>query len=172
MVREGRAAGVALASGEEFEAKIVVSNADLRTTFQQLLDPSTLDASFTRHLRAIKYRGSAARIHLALRELPEFPALAGGDATALRGPIQIAPSLDYIQRAFDCTKYGRSSEHPYLDILIPTLSDPDLAPEGQHILSATARYAPYELREGSWDSHRTSTWRRCKRYLSARRPGY
>jgi phytoene dehydrogenase-like protein len=154
IVREGRAAGVKLASGEEIAAAIVVSNADPRTTFHQLLEPRTLDASFMRHVRAIKYRGSAARIHLALRELPEFPALAGGDAAALRGPIQIAPSLDYVQRAFDCTKYGRCSERPYLDLLIPTLSDPGLAPEGRHVLSITARYAPYELREGSWNAHR------------------
>ncbi len=154
IVREGRAAGVKLASGEEIEAGIVVSNADPRTTFHQLLEPRKLDASFMRHVRAIKYRGSAARIHLALRELPEFRALAGGDPAALQGPIQLAPSLDYVQRAFDCTKYGRCSEHPYLDLLIPTLSDPGLAPEGQHLLSITARYAPYELREGSWDAHR------------------
>jgi len=156
IVREGRVAGAKLASGEEIEAGIVVSNADPRTTFHQLLEPRKLDASFMRHVRAIKYRGSAARIHLALRELPEFPALAGGDVAALRGPIQIAPSLDYVQRAFDCTKYGRPSERPYLDVLIPTLSDPGLAPEGRHILSITARYAPYALREGSWDSRRDS----------------
>ena len=85
--------------------------------------------------------------------LPEFPALAGGDPAALCGPIQLAPSLDYVQRAFDCTKYGRTSEHPYLDMLIPTLSDPELAPAGQHLLSITARYAPYALRDGSWDTH-------------------
>ena len=154
LVRDDRVVGVKLAGGEELEAKVVVSNADPRTTFEQLLEPHTLDASFTRNLRAIKYRGSSVRVHLALRELPDFPALGGGNAAALRGPIQIAPSLDYVQRAFDCTKYGRCSEHPYLDVLIPTLSDPDLAPEGQHVLSITARYAPYELRDGSWASHR------------------
>ena len=153
IVREGRATGVRLESGEELTAAVIVSNADPRTTFLKLLEPRTLDVSFVRHVQCIKYRGSAARIHLALRELPEFTAIAGADAAALRGPIQIAPSLDYIQKAFDCTKYGRYSEQPYLDLLIPTLSDPGLAPEGRHILSITARYAPYELREGSWDAH-------------------
>jgi phytoene dehydrogenase-like protein len=154
LVRDDRVVGVKLADGEELEARVVVSNADPRTTFEQLLEPHTLDASFTRNLRAIKYRGSSVRVHLAVRELPEFFALAGGDAAALRGPIQIAPSLDYVQRAFDCTKYGRCSENPYLDVLIPTLSDPDLAPEGQHVVSITARYAPYALRSGSWATHR------------------
>jgi phytoene dehydrogenase-like protein len=153
-VEADRAAGVKLVAGEEIAADVVVSNADPRTTFLRLLEPHRLDASFVRHVRAIKYRGSSARIHLALRELPEFPALAGGDAAALRGPIQLAPSLDYVQRAFDCTKYGRCSERPYLDMLIPTLSDPGLAPEGQHLLSITARYAPYELRESTWEAQR------------------
>jgi len=152
IVREGRASGVRLASGEELTAAVIVSNADPRTTFLHLLEPRSLDQSFVHSVQCIKYRGSAARIHLALRELPEFTAMAGADAAALRGPIQIAPSLDYVQRAFDCTKYGRYSEQPYLDILVPTLSDPSLAPSGQHLMSITARYAPYALREGDWSS--------------------
>jgi phytoene dehydrogenase-like protein len=155
IVEGGRATGVRLASGEQLTASVIVSNADPRTTFLELLEPRTLDASFMRHVQNIKYRGSAARIHLALRELPEFAALAGADAeTCLRGPIQIAPSLEYIQRAFDCTKYGQYSDHPYLDVLIPTLSDPSLAPQGQHIMSITAKYAPYQLREGDWTSQK------------------
>ena len=133
----------------------MVSNADPRTTFHELLEPHSFDALFMRQVENIKYRGSAARIHLALRALPEFTALAGGDATAqLSGPIQIAPSLDYVQKAFDCTKYGEYSRYPYLDLLIPTLSDPSLAPAGQHILSITAKYAPYALDEGDWSAHK------------------
>jgi phytoene dehydrogenase-like protein len=153
---EGRqAGGVILESGEEVTAPVIVSNADPRTTFQQLVDPRYLDASFVRHLRCIKYRGSAVRIHLALRDLPDFTAITGSDAVVrLRGPIQISPSLDYVQRAYDCIKYGEPSEHPYLDVLIPTLSDPSLAPRGQHILSITAKYVPYQLREGDWDTRR------------------
>lgn len=154
VVREGRASGVQLESGEELTAAVVVSNADPRTTFLQLLAPQTLDHSFVRHVQSIKYRGSAARIHLALSGLPEFTAMAGVDEAALRGAIQIAPSLDYIQKAFDCTKYGRYSEQPYLDILVPTLSDPGLAPSGQHLVSITARYAPYALRDGDWTSRK------------------
>ncbi len=152
-----RARGARLAGGEMLEAKVVVSNADPRTTFSELLNPSKLDLSVIRHLRNIKYRGSAARIHLALGELPEFAGLAGEDARErLSGNIQIAPNMTYLQRAYDCTKYGEYSSHPYLDIEIPTLRDPDLAPPGQHILSITAKYAPYRLRNASWDEHRES----------------
>ena len=154
IVQEGRAMGVALEDGEEIPAATVVSNTDPRTTFSKLVEPRTLDGSFVRSLGMIKYRGSAARVHLALSGLPEFPALGTGDPDVLRAPIQIAPSLDYVQRAYDCTKYGRYSDHPYLDILIPTLSDPTLAPQGRHIMSITAKYAPYELRDGSWDLNR------------------
>jgi phytoene dehydrogenase-like protein len=155
VVENGRATGVVLESGETLTAPVIVSNADPRTTFEKLLEPRYLDVSFMRHVRNIKYRGSAVRIHLALRELPAFTAISSNeDIARLRGPIQIAPSLDTIQRAFDCSKYGRSSDHPVLDILIPTLSDPSLAPEGQHLMSITARYAPYALRDGTWDDHK------------------
>jgi phytoene dehydrogenase-like protein len=153
IVNAGRAAGVTLEDGDELPAAVVVSNADPRATFQQLIEPRTLDASFVRKLRAIKYRGSAARIHLALSDLPDFPAL-GDDVTLMGAPIQIAPSLDYVQRAYDSTKYGRHSDRPYLDLLIPTFADPTQAPDGRHVMSITAKYAPYELRQGTWDLER------------------
>jgi len=153
----GRATGVALASGEQLSAGIVVSAADPRTTFFELLDPSRLNASFVTDLRRIKYRGSTARVHLALSSLPEFTALKDGDAaTILCGGIQIAPSTQYIQRAFDHTKYGEYSKHPYLDIRIPTGNDPGLAPDGQHLMSITAKYAPYALDNGNWDSEKNA----------------
>jgi phytoene dehydrogenase-like protein len=157
IVADERATGVRLAGGEEHTAAAVVSNADPRTTFHELLKPHYFDTLFMRQVGNIEYRGSAARIHLALRALPEFTALAGSDATAqLSGPIQIAPSLDYVQKAYDCTKYGEYSQYPYLDMLIPTLSDPSLAPAGQHLLSITAKYAPYELDAGDWSAHKQS----------------
>jgi phytoene dehydrogenase-like protein len=151
--------GVVLAGGETLVARQVVSNADPRTTFLGLLDPTRLDPSFVRHVRNLKYRGSAARIHLAVRGLPEFSALkssggSGDDLERLRGAIQIAPTVDYLQRAYDCTKYGECSPRPYLDLRIPTLSDPSLAPEGHHLISITAKFAPYQLREGDWESRR------------------
>jgi len=155
VTEEGRAVGVEIAGEETLRAPVIVSNADPRTTFLELLDPYTLSAKLVRHARNIKYRGSAARVLLALRELPEFSAAAGDDArTLLSGPIQIAPTLMYLQRAYDCTKYGKFSPQPYLDVLIPSLRDPSLAPEGQHVMSITAKYAPYQLREGDWESQR------------------
>jgi phytoene dehydrogenase-like protein len=110
---------------------------------------------------SIKYRGSGLRIHLALSGLPQFASLSadsdssGGDSSAQLGaPIQIAPSLDYIERAYDCSKYGRFSDSPHLDILIPSVLDPSGAPAGQHLMSITAKYGPYELREGDWDTQK------------------
>ncbi len=155
IVEEGRATGVKLESGEELKAGVIVSNADPRTTFTQLLDPRYLGTGFMKHVANIKYRGSGLRIHLALSALPQFTAISESDSAQLLGaPIQIAPSLDYIERAYDCSKYGRFAENPYLDILLPSLSDPGLAPDGQHLMSITAKYGPYELREGNWDTQK------------------
>jgi phytoene dehydrogenase-like protein len=153
-VAELAASGVTLVGGEAIDAPVVVSNADPRTTFLGLLDPTRLDPSFVKHVQNVKYRGSAARIHLAVRGLPEFSALKGGDVELLGGAIQIAPTMDYLQLAYDCTKYGEFSPRPYLDILIPTLADAALAPEGHHLLSITAKFAPYHLREGRWEDRR------------------
>jgi phytoene dehydrogenase-like protein len=150
-VEQGVVTGVTLANGEKIPAGVVVSGASPRTTFLELIDARTLDASFVRHVHNIKYRGSASRMHFTLNGLPEFPALAGGEAEGyLRGPIQIAPSIAYLQRAFDHTKYDRASSAPYLDIVIPTVADPSLAPSGKHIMSVTVKYTPYALREGDW----------------------
>jgi phytoene dehydrogenase-like protein len=150
-----RATGVRLQNGEVLNARAIVSNADPRTTFTELVDTQKQSATLVRDVRNIKYRGSAARIHLALRALPEFTALSAGDATQhLRGPIQISPSMMYLQRAHDFIKYGEYSQHPYLDILIPSLSDPSLAPDGHHVMSITAKFVPYELREGDRKSQR------------------
>jgi phytoene dehydrogenase-like protein len=167
---EGRAVGVKIAGEATLRAPVIVSNAAPRTTFLELLDPYTLGAKFVRHVRNIKYRGSAARVLLALSEAPEFPALAAGESESgggsgggggggdpsrlLQSPIQIAPTLNYVQRAYDCVKYGEFSPHPYLDVMIPSLLDPSLAPPGQHVVSITAKYAPYRLRDGDWESRR------------------
>jgi phytoene dehydrogenase-like protein len=157
-IENGRATGVVLESGEELSAATVVSNADPRTTFNQLLDPRTLGAKLLQHVRNIKYQGSGLRIHLALSGLPDFTSLSadsnGSSPAQLAGPIQIAPSLEYIERAYDCSKYGRFSEDPFLDILIPSVLEPSAAPAGRHLMSITAKYGPYELREGSWETQK------------------
>jgi phytoene dehydrogenase-like protein len=164
LVVEGRATGVRLESGEELSADVIVSNADPRTTFNHLIDQRTLATKFLRHVANIKYRGSGMRIHLALRGLPQFtslsnsgngPAVSQADASArLAAPIQIAPSLEYIERAYDCSKFGRFSESPFLDVLIPSVLDPSVAPEGRHLMSITAKYVPNELREGDWETQK------------------
>jgi phytoene dehydrogenase-like protein len=155
VTRDGHAVGVELAGEGTLSAHKIVSNADPRTTFFELLDPYDLEAKLVRHVRNIKYRGSATRVLLALSELPEFTAAQAGDAaTLLSGPIQIAPTLTYLQRAYDCVKYGEFSPHPYLDVLIPTLLDPSLAPAGQHVMSITAKFSPYQLRDGDWETKR------------------
>ncbi|GAB4580500.1 MAG: NAD(P)/FAD-dependent oxidoreductase [Anaerolineales bacterium] len=148
-VEDGKTTGVRLTSGEFIPARTVISSADPRTTFLQLLNPARLDASFVRHVKNIKYRGSTARLVLALAGLPGFVALKGRGPEVLRGAIQIAPSVNYLQRAFDQVKYGEFSRRPYLDIRIPTLADPSLAVRG-HVMTVTVKFAPYHLR-GNWD---------------------
>jgi phytoene dehydrogenase-like protein len=152
---DGRVTAVKLANDDEISAASIVSATDMRTTFLKLVDPYYLDRSFVRHVQNIKYRGTAARVHFVLDKLPTFAAVANGDAQkVLSGHIQIAPSMTYIQKAFDPVKYGNRSERPYLDIQIPTLIDASLAPEGNHIMSVTVKYMPYHLRQEDWDDLR------------------
>ena len=146
---EGRATGVRLEDGNELRARVILSSADPRRTFFNLVGPTNIEPRFMRKIRNIIYRGSTAKVNLALSGLPTFQGQE--DAQQLAGQIRIAPDLDYLERAFDDAKYGRISARPYLNAVIPTLSDPSLAPEGQHVMSITMQYAPYELREGRWD---------------------
>jgi phytoene dehydrogenase-like protein len=151
-MQDGKATAVKLANGDEISAAVFVSAVDMRTTFLKLVDPYYLDRSFVQNVQNIKYRGTAARVHFVLDKLPAFTAVADDDAKILlNGHIQIAPTMTYLQKAYDPVKYGNCSERPYLDIQIPTLSDPSLAPEGKHIMSVTVKYMPYHLRGVDWD---------------------
>lgn len=143
------AAGVVLSDGETVRAAAVLSNADPRRTLFGLVGPQHLEPETMRHVRNIIFRGSTARLNLAVSGLPEFAGAT--DTTQLGGRIRVSPSLDYLERAYDAAKYGRFSERPYLEIVIPTLHDPSLAPPGQHIMTVTAQYTPYTLREGEWE---------------------
>ena len=143
--------GVVLSSGDEIAARRVVSGADPRHTLLDLCDPTRLAPEFTRAVRNVRYRGARAKVNLALGRLPRFRAI--GDESALRGTITIAPALDYLERAYDDAKYGRVSAKPHLEVRIPTLADPSLAPPGGHVMSIEVQYAPYALREGAWDGH-------------------
>ena len=153
-VKNGRAAGVALVDGNVIPASKVVSAVDTRTTFLRLVDSDLLDKTILQHVHNVTYGGTMARVHYALDALPKFKGVPDNALHVLRGHIQLAPTMTYLQKAFDPVKYGRFSESPYLDIRIPTLNDPSLAPEGRHVLSATVKYMPFHLREGNWETLR------------------
>jgi phytoene dehydrogenase-like protein len=157
--KSGAVCGVALANGEEIACEAVVSGVDPKRTFFHLLDASILDPVFALRMKNFRARGNVAKVHLALGELPTFPSLANavgpdGFREALSGRIHIGHELDYLEKAFDATKYGEISTAPYLDVTIPTLLDPSLAPEGKHVLSAYFQFAPYQLKKGNWHDRR------------------
>jgi phytoene dehydrogenase-like protein len=155
---EERASKVILKTGEEISARAIVSNADPRTTFLKLVDPVDLDPNFLLKIRNYRAIGVSAKINLALSGLPIFVGLEGSDgqvaASKLSGRIHIGPDIDYLERAFDAAKYGDYSPAPYMDITIPSLTDPALAPAGAHSMSVYVQYAPYKLKNGDWNSRR------------------
>jgi phytoene dehydrogenase-like protein len=142
-----------LEHGEEISAQAIISNADPRRTFFDLVGAPNLGPAFVRRVRNIRYRGTTAKVNLALNGLPSFKN-SSNDETHLSGHIIICPNLEYLERAYDDAKYGRFSQKPYLDIVVPTVLDPSLAPKGKHVMSITMQYAPYKLREGNWDELR------------------
>ena len=151
----GRACGVVLESGEEIQARAVVSNADPRRTFLKLVDPTELDPNFLMKMRGYRSLGAAAKVNLALDRLPSFSGVEmSGANDKLSGRIHVGPTIDYLERAFDEAKYGDYSKQPYMDITIPTLTDPQLAPEGKHVMSVYVQFTPYNLKEGDWAKRR------------------
>jgi phytoene dehydrogenase-like protein len=162
LVRDGRAVGVALASGDEYRAPVVASNADASVTFLRLLDRSALPEAFVADVERISYASASLKINVALTELPNFRALPGTEpGPQHRGTIHICPDQDYIERAFDDAKYGRTSAEPVLECTIPSVVDPTVAPPGRHLMSMFVQYAPYELRDGSWDDRGETFADRC-----------
>jgi len=154
-VKDGIATGVVLAGGDEISAKVVISNADPRRTLLTLVDPTHLTPDFVMKLQNYRMPGTVAKVNLALSALPKFTALNGNDA-ALRGRIHIGPEIDYLERAFDESKYGNFSPHPYLEVTMPSLTDPSLAPSGKHVMSIYMQYAPFKLKNTDWDSQRSA----------------
>jgi phytoene dehydrogenase-like protein len=152
-VKNGAATGVLLSTGEEILAKAVVSNADPKRTLLKLTDPIHLSPDFVQKLQHYRGNGTVAKVNLALSGLPKFSALNNGDSAALRGRIHIGHEIDYLERAFDESKYGNFSRQPYLEATIPSLTDPTLAPEGKHVMSVYMQYAPFKLK-GDWESQR------------------
>jgi phytoene dehydrogenase-like protein len=155
LVKNGTAHGVVLDNGEEIHASIVSSSVDPYLTFLKFMDADKeLPADFVEEVKRYKYRGSSGKVNMALDALPDFKCLPG-PGRHLRGAISISPSVEYMERAYDQAKYGEFSSRPYIDMVIPSLTDPSVAPPGKHVLSCFVQYAPYKLKPGlNWDDQR------------------
>jgi phytoene dehydrogenase-like protein len=151
--RGNRATAVVLENGDEIAADVIVSSLDPSATFLKLVDPRTLPGDFAEGVRRYKFRGSSGKVNLALDTLPNFTCKPGA-GPHLRGAISISPSVDYMEQAYDDAKYGQFSRRPYIDIVIPSLTDASVAPPGKHVMSCFVQYAPYHLKQGSWDDQR------------------
>src|SRR5579871_275480 len=154
LVREGRAGGVVLADGEEIAATLVASNLDPKKTFLDLLNPAELDSEFLHGIRQFRSEGTSLKMNLALRGLPQFTAFPETPGPQHRATMHICPSVEYIEHAWDDAKYGRPSRSPLIEMTIPTMYDPSLAPEGHHIMGIFLQYAPYTLAQSTWDQER------------------
>lgn len=152
ITRSGAATGVALTNGEEIAAPRIISSADVKRTFLNLVEPTYLDPHFLLQVRNIRARGTVAKINLALDRLPKFRS--SDNPAALGGVIHIGPTIDYLERAADDAKYGRFSRQPFLEITIPSMADPSLAPAGKHVMSVWMQSAPYHLRDNDWQQQR------------------
>jgi phytoene dehydrogenase-like protein len=154
IVKNNRAEGVALQNGDEIYGDVISSSVDPRLTFIKFIEESQLPGEFLEDVRRYKFRGSSGKVNIALDALPDFKCLPGAGAH-LRGAISISPSVEYMERAYDDAKYGNFSRRPYIDMVIPSLTDPSVAPPGKHVMSCFVQYAPYKLRPGlNWDDQR------------------
>jgi phytoene dehydrogenase-like protein len=171
--RDGRVTGVALASGEEIVAPVVVAGVDPKQVVTRLADPVAVGPSLLWRAGNIRTPGAVAKVNLVLSGLPRFTAAAGDDAL-VRGRIVIAPGIDALERAHDAGKFGRPSDQPVMEATIPSLADPSLvdgAAPGTHVMSVIAQTAPYTLREGTWDQARESFGDLVVRTLDDHAPG-
>src|SRR5437870_1300025 len=175
VTRRGRVKGVALEDGTEFQARKVVSNADAHVTFLQLLEQQELAPEFVAAVKSIDYASASLKINVALSELPDFTAVRGSGLPPnghLRGTIHLAPTLDYIERAYDDAKYGRPSADPILECTIPSVVDTTVAPPGKHVMSFFVQYAPYQLRNATWDQVKHEFADRCFDILDEYAPNF
>ncbi len=153
IIKDGKAKGVALQSGEEIHADVVASSLDPKLTFLKLMNSDHLDSEFVQAIKNYKIRGSSGKVNLALGELPNFTCMPG-EGPHLRGAVSISPSIDYLERAYDDAKYGSFSRKPYMDVIIPSMIDPSMAPPGKHVMSIFVQYAPYDLLGRTWEDAR------------------
>jgi len=152
-MRNGRATGIVMENGDEIEAKVVVSSVDPKLSFLKFVDPSQLPNDLVEDVRNYDSKGSSGKVNLALDAAPNLSAIPG-DGPHLRGAISISPNIDYIERAYDQAKYGQFSEKPYIDVVLPSMIDPGMAPPGKHVMSCFVQYAPYHLSESNWPEQR------------------
>jgi phytoene dehydrogenase-like protein len=160
LIKNGKATGLVLENGDEIYADNVVSSADPKVTFEKLVEPEHLPDDFRQAISRYKIRGSSGKVNLSLDGLPRFTCLQhlseAEQVAYLSGAISISPNIDYLERAYDDAKYGRHSREPYMDMVLPSMVDPTMAPAGKHVASIFCAYAPYDLAEGTWDDHRES----------------
>jgi phytoene dehydrogenase-like protein len=171
-IENGRARGVVLRSGEEFDAPLIASNLDPKRTFLSLVDERHLDAEFLDQIHKYRCEGTSIKINLAVSALPNFRALPGTLGPQHRATMHICPDIDYVEKAWDDAKYGRPSKSPLLELTSPTQYDPSLAPAGKHIIGIFLQYAPYRLREGTWDELREPFTRRVLEIIDEYAPGF
>ena len=150
IVKNGRAIGVVLENGDEYQADKVISGLDPKLSFLKMVDESDLPSDFVTDIKNFRIRGSSGKVNLALDGLPNFTSLPG-DGPHLRGAISISPSYDYLEKAYDDAKYGNFSQEPYMDIIFPSVIDPGMAPPGKHVMSCFVQYAPYDIK-GGWNN--------------------
>ncbi len=160
LTRQGHTRGVALENGDEYYSDTVVSGLDPKQTFLQLVEPALLPSELISDIQKFNVRGSSGKVNLALDAAPEFACLGQGASpsarlrVALKGAVSISPSLDYMEQAYDDAKYGAFSRRPYIDIILPSMIDPGMAPPGKHVMSCFVQYAPYQLRNARWEDQR------------------
>jgi phytoene dehydrogenase-like protein len=147
-IKNGRTTGVILDNGDEIDAKVVLSSVDPNLTFLKMVGEEHLEGDFVEQIKRFKYRGSSGKVNLALDRFPDFTCRPG-DGRHVRGDVAIAPSIDYLERAYDEAKYGDFSRRPYINIVFPSLVDPSVAPPGKHVMSCFVQYAPYHIKEGA-----------------------
>jgi phytoene dehydrogenase-like protein len=171
LTREGRTTGVVLRDGTEIQAPVVVSALDPRHTFLDLVDPRELPGDLVENVERMRFRGVSAKVNFALDGLPVFPALP--DTTDHYGGfLNIGPTIEYVERAFDAAKYGWYSERPYIDAAIQSVVDPDMAPPGKHVMSCFVQYAPYELKGSDWETEREPFADAAQAVLETHFPGF
>jgi phytoene dehydrogenase-like protein len=170
------ATGVVLSTGDQLASRAVVSNLDPKRTLLGLVDPAQLEPSFLGRVQHIRTHGTLAKVNYATAALPRFTGLAGRgieeEKRALSGRVRLAADVDSIERAFDAAKYGRLSDEPWIELMVPSVDDPSLVPEGRHVVSAYVQYAPFHLRGRTWDQERSRLGDTATSIIERHAPGF